>query len=359
MSSPQLIQIVPPGHGGVRDYLECLKSQWAQSGIESHVIELSQTLASTKSLLDRVLSLVDAGTQPNSQATFSLLIHFSGYGYEQRGLCFWLLREIERAKARLGNRLRVVTMFHELFASGPPWGSAFWLSPLQARIARKLACLSDAIWTNTELHGRWLRERVGPSTPITVQPVFSNVGEPEHPAPVSDREPSLVVFGSTSTRRRALAALPRHAGVLQRLGITEIIEVGSGQPTPWSAEGLSLRFLGRLEQADLGALLGRSAYGLIEYPPKYLGKSGVFAAYCAYGCVVLNASDSADDSDGLQAGVHFVNLSRSASLTNDVRAREAMALVAQAWYEAHALSRQAEAFATSCAVHPLQGADRK
>ena len=30
-----------PGQGGVRDYLECLKSQWTQAGIESHVIELS------------------------------------------------------------------------------------------------------------------------------------------------------------------------------------------------------------------------------------------------------------------------------------------------------------------------------
>jgi hypothetical protein len=352
MTDPLLVQIVPPDQGGVRDYLECLKSQWAQSGIESHVIELSQDLANTQSLLDRVLSLANTRTQPNAQSTFSLLIHFSGYGYEQRGLCFWLLREVEQAKARLGNRLRVVTMFHELFASGPLWGSAFWLSPLQARIARKLARLSSAIWTNTELHGRWLREQVGPPTPITVQPVFSNVGEPEHRAPTSGREPSLVVFGSVSTRRRALAALPQYIEALMRQGISEVLEVGSGEATPWTAPGLKLRFLGRMGKPDLRALLERSAYGLIEYPSNCLGKSGVFAAYCAYGCVVLNVSDAADDSDGLQAGVHFVNLSRSASLTNDVRAREAMALVAQAWYEAHALSRQAEAFATTCAVHP-------
>lgn len=355
MTGTLLIQIVPRGQGGVRDYLECLKSQWTQAGIESHVIELSQASANTQNLLDRMLSLADAGAQPNAQSTFSLLIHFSGYGYERRGLCFWLLREVERAQARLGDRLRVVTMFHELFASGPPWGSAFWLSPLQARIARKLARMSDAIWTNTELHGRWLREQVGALTPITVQPVFSNVGEPAPPTPLSGREPSLVVFGSTSTRRRALAALSRHVGVLKRLGISEILEVGSGQPTPWATVGLGLRFLGRLEQADLGSLLGRSAYGLIEYPPRYLGKSGVFAAYCAYGCVVLNAADTADDCDGLQAGLHFVNLSRSASIANDGHAREAMSRAAHAWYEAHSLSRQAEAFAASCVVPPSRG----
>ena len=356
--SPHAIHVAPPGHGGVRDYLECLRSQWASSGKESHLIELSQDLVSAQSLLDRVLSLAGSGDQPNAQSTFSLLIHFSGYGYERRGLCFWLLREVERAKARLGDRLRVVTMFHELFASGPLWGSAFWLSPWQARIARKLACLSDAIWTNTELHGRWLREQVGPSTPITVQPVFSTVGEPEHRAPTSGRESSLVVFGSVSTRRRALAALLPYVESLERQGITEIIEVGSGEATPWTAPGLKLRFLGRMEKPDLRALLERSAFGLIEYPPKYLGKSTVFAAYAVHGCVSINVADAGHDSDGLQSGQHFVSLSRDALLPTDPKALEATATAACNWYAPHSLSRQATAFAASCGVQPTQRPDR-
>jgi hypothetical protein len=359
MNHPLLIQLVPPGQGGVRDYLECLKAEWACAGIESHVIELSQALVASQSLPDRVLTLAGNSVRPDSQSTFSLLIHFSGYGYEQRGLCFWLLREVERAKARLGGRLRVVTMFHELFASGPLWGSAFWLSPLQARIARKLARLSDAIWTNTESHGRWLREQVGPSMPITVQPVFSTVGEPEHRAPTSGREPSLVVFGSPSTRRRALAALPQYAEALGRQGITEIIEVGSGEATPWTAPGLKLRFLGRMEKPDLRALLERSAFGLIEYPPKYLGKSTVFAAYAVHGCVSINVADAGHDSDGLHAGKHFVSLSRDAAIPNSEHSREAMATAARAWYEPNSLPRQATAFAASCGVHPTQRPDRE
>ena len=358
MTDPLLVQIVPPGQGGVRDYLECLRSQWAQTGIESHVIELSQALATTQSLLDRVLSLAGAGDQPNSRETFSLLINFSGYGYEQRGLCFWLLREVERAKAHLGDRLRVVAMFHELFASGPLWGSAFWLSPLQARIARKLARLSDAIWTNTESHGRWLREQVGPSMPITVQPVFSTVGEPEHRAPTSGREPSLVVFGSPSTRRRALAALPPYVEALGRQGISEILEVGSGEATPWTAPGLKLRFLGRVEKSDLRALLERSAFGLIEYPPKYLGKSTVFAAYAVHGCVSINVAHAADDSDGLQSGQHFVSLSHDTLLPTVPKALEATASAACNWYAPHSLPRQATAFAASCGVQPTQRPDR-
>jgi hypothetical protein len=358
MTRPLLIQVVPPGEGGVRDYLECLKSQWASAGIESHVIELSQASVRSQSLLDCVLSLAGRGVGPDSQATFSLLIHFSGYGYERRGLCFWLLREVEQAKARLGDRLRVVTMFHELFASGPPWGSAFWLSRLQARIARELAGVSDEIWTNTEQHGRWLREQAGPTTPITVQPVFSTVGEPERLAPMQGREPSLVVFGSTSTRRRALAALPRYAEALAQQGISEILEVGSGEATPWNASGLKLRFLGRMEQPELRALLQREAYGLIEYPPKYLGKSTVFAAYAVHGCVSINVADAGEDSDGLQSGTHFVSLSHNTTLP-DPQALEAMSTAACSWYACHSLTHQAAAFAASCGIPPMQRPDRE
>lgn len=360
-ASPLLVQIVPPGPGGVRDYLDCLKAEWACAGIESHVIELSQASAGAHSLLDRILSLADAdaGAKGNHPSTFSLLLHFSGYGYERRGLCFWLLREVEQAKARLGDRLRVVTMFHELFASGPPWRSAFWLSALQARIARKLARMSDVIWTNTGSHGRWLRKQVGPSTPVTVQPVFSTVGEPEQLAPASGRELSLVVFGSPSTRRRALDALPPYVESLERHGITEIIEVGTGEASPWTTTVLKPHFLGRLEKPDLRALLERSAFGLIEYPTDCLGKSTVFAAYAAHGCVSINVAQAADDSDGLQAGVHFANLSRDTAISNHEYSREAMASAARTWYEPNSLPRQATAFATSCGIPLMQRPDRE
>ena len=51
---------------------------------------------------------------------------------------------------------------------------------------------------------------------------------------------------------------------------------------------------------DILDLLQDSAYGLIDYPPKYLGKSSVFAAYAVHGCVTLNTAESDLDSDALQ-----------------------------------------------------------
>ncbi|MDL2336857.1 MAG: hypothetical protein QFE16_03355 [Pseudomonadota bacterium] len=340
-----VVQLVAPGTGGVRDYLECLQRQWQSMGITSHVIALSPGDARQQSLGDRLQVLVEAHRQP-----CSLVLHFSGYGFEQRGLCFWLVREIENARKLLGENLRLVTMFHELFASGPPWGSAFWLSRVQASIASRIARASDGLWTNTELHGHWLRKQVGEEVPIQVQPVFSTVGEPDAVPDTNVRAPRVAVFGSQSTRHRALARLPPLAAHLRSAGITEVVEVGSGAAYPWHERSLKMRFLGRLETSELRSVLESSAYGLLDYPPQYLGKSTVFAAYAAHGCVSLNTADTARDTDGLKQGLHFVMLKSEPSIPKDFLARRAVADAGRAWYSRHSLALQAQTFAESCGV---------
>jgi hypothetical protein len=90
---------------------------------------------------------------------------------------------------------------------------------------------------------------------------------------------------------------------------------------------------------------------LIEYPPNCLGKSTVFAAYAAHGCVSINVADAGHDSDGVQAGLHFVSLTRDAVIPNHEHSREAMASAAHTWYEPNSVTRQAKAFAASCGVH--------
>ena len=340
-----MIQLAPPGTGGVRDYLECLQNQWCSTGIKSQVLAMSQNDARHKSLATRLEESVGAGGQ-----ACSLVLHFSGYGFERRGMCFWLVREIEQARAQLGANLRLVTMFHELFASGPPWGSAFWLSRFQASIAARLARASDGVWTNTELHGHWLRKQVGAEVPIRIQPVLSTIGEPPAVPDAGERELRLIVFGAQSTRHRALARLPRHAATLRCHGITQVLEIGTGAAYPWREDPLRIRFLGRLDKADLRSMLGSSAYGLIDYPSHCLTKSSVYAAYAAHGCVTLNTADPARETDGLQSGLHYVTLDPSRDLPRDVGTRQAAADAARSWYAKHSLARQAQTFAELCGI---------
>jgi hypothetical protein len=338
-----VVQLLAPGTGGVRDYAEGLSRHWRDSGLADHLIAFSQGDARKQSLASRLQQLIDAEGRP-----CTVLLHFSGYGFQPRGLCFWLLQQIESARRCLGPDLRVVTMFHELFASEPPWKSAFWVSGLQAWIAGSIARRSDGLWTNTEVHRRWLAAQVCDAVAVTAQPVFSTIGEPDTVLPTSQRRLQLVVFGAQSTRHRALARLPCHATQLRQHGVTEVIEVGSGESYRGIATDLRHRFMGRMETTELQALLEQSVYGLIDYPPKYLGKSTVFAAYAVHGCISLNTAVADSDTDGLRHGEHFVILNEAASIPGSTHARQTMADAARTWYSGHRSNLQAQAFAELC-----------
>ena len=346
-----VVQLLSPGTGGVRDYAEGLSRHWQASGMTDHLLSFSQEDARQRPLATRLKQLIETQGRP-----CTLLLHYSGYGFQARGICFWLLPQIDRARQCLGRDLRIVTVFHELFASGPPWGSAFWLSGVQAWIAAAIARRSDALWTNTELHRRWLADRVGRNVSVTMQPVFSTIGEPDIVPASNQRGLQLVVFGAQTTRHRALALLPRHAMLLRRHGVTEVIEVGSGQAYNGTPLRMNHRFVGRMAAPELQSLLQHSAYGLIDYPPKYLGKSTVFAAYAVHGCIALNTADTGMDTDGLRHGEHFVTLKNAASMPGTPQARQCMADAARAWYAGHRSRLQAEAFADVCQIHPIKEA---
>jgi hypothetical protein len=335
---PELIQIVPPGEGGVVDYLECLKAQWAASGIASHVVVLSEELAQQRSLVERVgdCLFAPAGQAPPKCA---LVLHYSGYGYGRRGLCFWLLNELKALRTQHRDGLRLVVVFHELFASSPPWRSAFWLCRLQASIAARLARMADAVWTNTEQHANWLQAAVGASKTVWVRPVFSNTGEPEALPLASHRRPVAVVFGSQSTRQRAFVALRGQEARLRGLGIEELIEIGGGSTA--RVGGIPCRSAGRLAVPELGELLLRSRFGLLDYPSQFLGKSGVFAAYAAHGCVILNTYRSDHDTDRLVAGIDYLSLPALTHTAASELAHTAMASRAAHWYADHRLADQA------------------
>lgn len=341
-----LVQLAPPGQGGVFDYLQCLQTEWATRGVRSQVLNLSKALADERSLVDRIDRSV--GEKP-----CSIVLHFSGYGYGRRGLCFWLLDELTALKAKRREKLRLVVIFHELFATGePPWRSAFWLSGLQALIATRLARMADAVWTNTAQHAGWLRETVDTTTPVHVRPVFSNVGEPVCVPALAQREAQALVFGSPSTRQRAIDGLRGQVSALQGLGITSLIEVGGGGPSTSLPTALPCHHAGRLDPDALSLLLQRSRFGLLDYPPQFLGKSGVFAAYAAHGCVVLNTCKKGTDTDALAAGHDYLVLPDSVNVARDLAANEARTARLSNWYAGHRLSQQAHELLALAAARP-------
>ncbi|KPF52847.1 hypothetical protein D621_11080 [beta proteobacterium AAP51] len=331
-----LVQLVPPGPGGVRDFASLLQERWLESGRHSALLALNPA---------------EAATQPwqHQPGPWAVLLHYSGYGYQARGVPWALLQWLRRLRKDKGDELRLVSYFHESFASGPPWGSAFWLSGLQSRIGRHVAQASDAVCTNTQAHAAWLASGPGlpGAEPLYVQPVFAAVDEPLHPpGSWAERKPTAVVLGAASTRARVLQACADKAALLHSHGIESLVEVGPGpSAVPAGGAGLPLHFQGRLEKLELHALLRTCRAGLIDYPASLLAKSSVFAALAAHGVPVLNTRPFDENADGLQVNHHYLGLpaapGSAARWLSDPVEWHAVAQAAAHWYAPHGSRQQA------------------
>lgn len=231
------------------------------------------------------------------------LLHYSGYGYAKRGAPLWLLHELQIDRPQIKT---LGVFFHELYAFAPPSSSAFWLSPVQRYIARRLAEMSDFWLTNREASAQWLRRFAG-NKPHVALPVFSNVGE--MPAYMPERAPKIVVFGSAGVRISTYRAAGESLFSWAREQGFELHDIGPAIDDP--VLSVSLRCAGvvqhgRLETAEVSRQLSDAMFGVLAYPVDYVAKSGVFAAYCAHGVCPVLISKRYEPTDGLVTGNHYL-----------------------------------------------------
>jgi hypothetical protein len=270
-------------------------------------------------------------------AAGAVVLHYAGYGYQDRGCPLWLVDGLARWR-RLAPEHRLVTFFHEVYASGPPWRSSFWLSPVQRRLAARLTRLSDATATSLDLYAGLLR-RWRPAAEPAVLPVVSNVGEPAAVPPLAARPPRLVVFGGAGNRARIYGSHPAElAAACRATGAAEIADIGPPVSLPAAVEGVPVVPLGLLPAAGVStALLGAIA-GFLAYPAAFLPKSGAFAAFCAHGLATVCTS-AAPPGGGLRAGEHYLSPPLTPRFAPETL--QGTADAARAWYAGHSLDRHA------------------
>jgi hypothetical protein len=237
-------------------------------------------------------------------------------------------------------------MFHELFAFGPPWRSSFWLSPAQRRICRQLLWLSDHAVTNTALYGEILR-RWRPDVPVTVLPVFSNVGEVDPSPRWCDRENIAVVFGRAGVENSLYGRYRRaidEAAV--KLGIERIVDIGPRlrQP-PRSLGRVRVDARGVLSAIEISQILRSARYGFISCWTNRLEKSGVFAAYAAHGVVpVIFGRSSIMLTRSTRPDLHRLFINGCASLEIErigaAGNRKDLQTRLFDWYNSHCLPKQ-------------------
>lgn len=326
----RLIQIVPhlpPPVEGVGSYAEALAGALRERcGIATRFIVGFPAERTPEALV--------ADLEMDMEENVPVLLHYANYGYQTRGCPAWLVRGLARWRRRSSGR-RLVTMFHEVWATGPPWRSSFWLSPVQRRLAASVARLSDGIATSLALYSR----RVSPWTAgreVRVLPVFSTVGEPATVPPFTARAPRLVLFGGAGVRSRAWnRELPDLAAACAALEIEEILDVGPPAPAPARVGPVPVRSLGVLPAAEVGALLLASRAGFLAYPPDFLPKSTIFAAYCSHGTLPVCAWRGR-----IRNPEPLPPFWRPDSGADPAE----IARRAWSWYAEHALHRQAEAY---------------
>ena len=276
-----ITHICPPSTGGVSDYVD---------------VAIQHQPSAMKLPLNKVLA-------KDFKLSGNVLLHLSGYGYQKRGAPLWLLNKFLTDQSGIK---KLGIFFHELYAFGPPWGSAFWLSPVQRHIARRLAEMSDFWITNREDSAQWLRQFSG-HKPHAVLPVFSNVGE--MPANTQGRAPKIVIFGSAGLRLSTYRGAGETLFSWAREQGLELHDIGPAIDDPVlfaTLRRVGVVQHGRLETAEVSKQLSDAMFGVVAYPIDYVAKSGVFAAYCAHGVCPILISKHYALSDALMAGTHYL-----------------------------------------------------
>ena len=352
MLKPMVTQIVPrlpPAIDGIGDYALNLARQLRKDfGLKTSFVTGDSTQASATHIEGFSVNYVSERSAKGllsilSQCSSVVLLHYVGYGYAKRGCPFWLVDGLQRWRNTDANRL-LVTMFHELYASGPLWASSFWLSPLQKNLAIRLAQRSDRCLTSRQGYAKILHQLSrGKQTAIPTLPVFSNIGEPDQLPPLAERIRRLVVFGGRSNRMRVYRESRSELElVCYLLGIEEIWDIGPpiGVSLP-SIEGVPVMEKGQLSNTEISDILINSLAGFFNYPTDYLAKSTIFAAYCAHRLLPVSPRYDAP-ADGVEAGKHYWTPKLGSN--NSVKV-QVIADNAYAWYQNHNLFIQANLFA--------------
>jgi hypothetical protein len=354
----RLLQIVPhlPGtFDGVGDYALNL----ARALSSNHGISTTFLVAGETSITSREGYRVIPGLAAGESAALArdhehVILHYVNYGYQARGVPFLLRAFVKQLRPQL--RGRWVTTFHELYASGPPWKSAFWLRPFQVRIAHDMidastTCVVSNAPIEEAIHAHDSKKRV------QIVPVMSNFGEPEltdfHPASPK----RWAVCGGTALIARSLRLLEQVCAQVPQAFAPEHVDVVGGREESSISAALDRFKQSRPDlsfhhypevSVDLASdVLRQAAFGFIDYFgagklwPGMLLKSTAFAALCAHGIIpVLSHREPPIEVNGdALPGPYYVTPSAANFPALDelpeVRCR------VYDWYYAHAASRQA------------------
>jgi hypothetical protein len=298
-----ILQIVPrisEKPDGVTDYaLNLAKALLTNYDLRTVFVTAERSQVSQKQGFE-IAALTDAQALPARP----LMLHYVNYGYQRRGLPFSLVAALRQLRQRCSGRVLVI--FHELFATGPPWKSEFWLEPLQKRIARAIARSADARLVSSESMRKML-EKIAPGLHAVVHPIPSTFGEPVIDVDQLRERANQrwLICGGTQVIERSIHSFLRIINTIPNAVAPKELLVIGGTENPKVRRMLLTRPDIRSEyHPDVSAekasqILSTCAFGWLDYftnrkaKPDLVLKSSSFANMCANAvvCVMPQASD--------------------------------------------------------------------
>jgi len=343
----QIVPKVPGGIDGVGDYaLTIAKKLRDKFGCDS-VFATFKTSSAENVVGFEGLSLDGLLDDPPRKYDHTLL-HYVNYGFQKRGVPFRLLSILH--ELRLQHHGKLLTIFHELYASGPPWTSAFWLQPIQKRLAKSVGRLSDACIVSSDNFRSELKRMV-PNGHVELHPVPSGLGEPAlSPDQIADRDPHRwAIFGGTALVERSLRSFRQLLLRIPDSIAPRRLFVLGGDDNPVTRSllvdlAVESDYRPRIAAADASEILKTCSFGWFNYfhrpdvETSVILKSSAFATACAHGVIpVFPHCGSAVSLDGDRLpGPFFVE--PDCGEIPDAQSRAKIAAEIYDWYQRHASS---------------------
>lgn len=332
---------LPPAVNGLGDFCKILADNLEREGFNDNVFMIRQGLEiPTDERIDSFNSQ-NFYDKLESRHADVLILHYVGYGYNKRGLPFYLVGGLRRYKRMTGCRLLI--FFHELYASSDSlFELAFYTSGMQKLLVKRLSEIADTVFTSCLLYSDLLRKLLGNRArqPVCTG-IFSNIPDNLYDSEVPKEKNSIVVFGSLE-KRNAVYHHKQFEALMLALRIKTLYDIGPGL-SDCQFPSVKVVVKGTLHAAELASYFNRIRFGALSYPPHLLGKSGIFSAYAAFGVIPFNLPvDERPLYDGLIAGKNYFSWTPGCTgeLFNDGDAKDEILK----WYHTHDQRKIVETF---------------
>ena len=309
----QITPTFPPDIGGIGYYSQIIGNALKKNKIKSYFFVKNTNILKRKEKKNIFFFDNQNRKLENSLQKYNCkiaILHFSGYGFAKRGLCFQLIKSLKKWKKNVSNT-KLITIFHETFATGPIYRMSFWTSFLQKYLLKKLLKISDVKIATIKKNQLLLSSLSHSNKKVYLAGVFSNIGELKNKQLIYKKK-IAIIFGNTSQKEAFYDDLSlnfdQYITILQKLSIEQIIDVGPVVKNLKNIGNLKVKTIGIKPISFLSNLFKIAKVGFVFYPNDYMGKSGVIASYASHGLLIVNLCQATNTVKNLFVpNVHYLN----------------------------------------------------